>query len=122
MRPVGVILALAAAGALCCSGSQAPAAKPSATPAPSAPEASSGNEPEPDREEEGERVRIEGALTAEGVECQALRTADDELYTLTGDLEGFAPGDRVRVEGRISRFSICMQGTTLTVERIERVD
>ncbi|HVR30158.1 MAG TPA: DUF5818 domain-containing protein [Thermoanaerobaculia bacterium] len=75
----------------------------------------------PDQDDDGETVRLEGVLTGEGIECQALRTADDELYTLTGDLEGFATGDRVRIEGRVARFSICMQGTTVTVERIERV-
>jgi hypothetical protein len=71
---------------------------------------------------EEELVTVRGTLTAEGVECQALRTAEDELYTLTGDLGGFETGAVVEVEGRIARFSICMQGTTITVESIEAVD
>jgi hypothetical protein len=71
---------------------------------------------------EEELVTVRGTLTDEGVECQALRTAEGELYTLTGDLGGFETGAVVEVEGRIARFSICMQGTTLTVESIESVD
>lgn len=74
-------------------------------------------------EEQGERepLTVTGALTEEGVECQALRGDDGDLYTLTGDLEGFGPGDRVRVVGRPARFSFCMQGTTLEVESVERL-
>jgi hypothetical protein len=72
-------------------------------------------------EQDEERVVVVGTLTDEGVECPALRDEEGELYTLTGDLGDFGPGDRVRVEGTVARFSICMQGTTLAVERIERV-
>lgn len=67
-------------------------------------------------------VTVRGTLTGEGVECQALRTAEGELYTLTGDLGGFGVGDEVEVAGRVARFSICMQGTTLTVESIAAVE
>lgn len=73
------------------------------------------------QESETEIVTVTGVLTDEGVECQALRGDDGRLYTVAGDLEGFASGDRVRVEGRIAEMSFCMQGTTLTVERIERL-
>lgn len=65
-------------------------------------------------------VRVVGRLTDEGVECQALRTDDDVLYTLTGNLGDVRPGDRVIVEGTLPEASICMQGTTIAVERIER--
>lgn len=68
---------------------------------------------------EGGSVTVTGVLTDEGVECQALRGDDGRLYTIAGDLEGFASGDRVQVQGRIAQMSFCMQGTTLTVERIE---
>lgn len=67
-----------------------------------------------------EVVRIEGRLTDEGVECQALRTDDGDLYTLTGELHNFQPGDRVYVEGTVATLSTCQQGTTINVRRIER--
>ncbi len=60
-------------------------------------------------------VCVKGTLTDEGVECQALRTQDDQLYTLVGDLKGFTVGDKVYVCGMIAEFSFCMQGTTLSV-------
>jgi hypothetical protein len=63
-------------------------------------------------------VKVEGVLTDEGVECQALRGEDGQLYTLTGDLGGFATGDRVRVIGTVAEVSICQQGTTLQVRSI----
>lgn len=66
-------------------------------------------------------TRVIGELTDEGVECPALRADDGTLYTLAGDTGSFQTGDRVQVEGRVSQMSICMQGTTLEVERISRV-
>ena len=68
-----------------------------------------------------EKVRIEGTLTDEGVECQAMRPLGGEVYTLTGDLSGYAAGDEVWVEGSIAESSFCMQGITIEVERIGRV-
>ena len=66
-------------------------------------------------------IRVTGVLTDAGVECQALETDDDELYTLTGELGGYEAGDRVTVEGRVAGMSYCMQGTTIAVERIRSV-
>ena len=63
-------------------------------------------------------LRVGGTLTEDGVECPALRGEDGQLYTLTGDLEGMAPGDHVCVQGRLAEISICQQGTTLSVEQI----
>ncbi len=60
-----------------------------------------------------------GQLTAEGVECPTLRGDDGVLYTLTGDLAEFKAGDEVIVEGTLPEMSICMQGTTIQVVRIE---
>lgn len=67
---------------------------------------------------DAEPVQVTGTLTEDGVECQALQGEDGTLYTLTGDLGGFGPGDRVEVEGTVAEMSICMQGTTLAVEVI----
>ena len=59
-----------------------------------------------------------GVLTDEGVECQAFRSEDGELFTLIGDLERFGNGDKVVVCGTIAEISFCMQGTTLVVSYI----
>ncbi len=59
-----------------------------------------------------------GVLTDEGVECQAFRSDEGELFTLLGDLGGFSDGDKVVVCGTIADISFCMQGTTLVVSYI----
>jgi hypothetical protein len=69
---------------------------------------------------QSQSITVTGKLTNEGVECKAMRGDDGKLYTLTGDLKGFKPGDRVKVTGRVAEMSSCMQGTTLGVEKIER--
>jgi len=59
-----------------------------------------------------------GVLTDEGVECQAFRSNEGELFTLLGDLGGFSVGDKVVVCGTIAEISPCMQGTTLVISYI----
>ena len=61
---------------------------------------------------------IEGVLTNEGQECPTLRTGDGHLYTLTGDLRGFKPRDRVCVVPDYVDMTYCQQGTTARVTRI----
>ena len=81
------------------------------------------NEPamQPATDTQGE-VTIIGKLTAEGVECRALRAdGTNELYTLAGKTGGFANGDHVKVVGKIAEVSFCMQGTTIAVKSITRV-
>jgi hypothetical protein len=63
-------------------------------------------------------ICVKGKLTNEGVECQTLRTTDDEIYTLVGELNGFKIGDEVVVCGTIADISFCMQGTTINVSWI----
>jgi hypothetical protein len=66
-------------------------------------------------------VTVVGKLTAEGVECQALREdKTNKLYTLSGNLKSFKTGDHVKVGGSIAEISICQQGTTINVSSIER--
>lgn len=60
-------------------------------------------------------VCVRGALTDEGVECQAFRSTGGELYTLLGDLKGFKIGDEVVVCGHIAEISFCQQGTTIVI-------
>lgn len=63
--------------------------------------------------------RLSGTL-ASGTECTLLRTDDGTRYALTGDLEGYGPGDEVRVEGTEADMSFCMEGeATLEVRAIE---
>lgn len=71
----------------------------------------------------GKKVVVYGVLTNEGVECQALRGDDGILYTLAGvagKMEGFEVGDHVRVQGTVAEMSICQQGTTLDVKKIQQ--
>jgi hypothetical protein len=122
LRTTAVLLALTAvaAAAGCAGRGPPPADRPPAGRAPSTP--ASGDGDQGDLPAKAQAIRLEGVLTGEGVECQALRTSAGELYTLTGDLGGLGIGDRVRLQGRVARFSTCMQGTTVTVESIERID
>lgn len=68
----------------------------------------------------GKNVVVRGVLTDEGVECQALRGDDGVLYTLAGRIEGYEVGDRVRVQGTVAEVSICQQGTTIDVKKIQK--
>jgi len=66
----------------------------------------------------GTTICIKGQLTDEGVECQALRTHSNELYTLVGDLKGFSVGDNVCVSGTVAEISFCMQGITISFNTV----
>ena len=69
------------------------------------------------------RVNIIGKHTNEGVECQALRGDNGELYTLLGGELGGLPVDaRVRVIGERLEFSSCQQGITIRVQSITPAD
>ncbi|WP_209425043.1 LysM peptidoglycan-binding domain-containing protein [Pararhodobacter sp. SW119] len=67
-------------------------------------------------------LRVTGTVTREGVSCPALRGDDGRLYTLAGIFEPLRPGERVDVIGREARSSICMQGTTIQVRQLNRLD
>ena len=67
-------------------------------------------------------VTIIGTVTDEGVECPAIRTDRNELYTIAGgDRNVLRPGVRVRVTGTIAEMSICQQGTTISATKVEVV-
>jgi hypothetical protein len=69
------------------------------------------------------RVTIVGRLTSEGVECQALRGDDGQLYTLLGgDLGNLPVETRVSVLGERLEFSSCQQGITIRVRSITPAD
>ena len=63
-------------------------------------------------------VTIIGRLTNEGVECQALRGDNGQLYTLLGDFRALPVDTRVCVSGRQVEFSSCQQGITIRVQSI----
>ncbi len=65
------------------------------------------------------KVVVTGKITDEGVEYLAMRGDDGTLYTLGRPENPPRPGQRVRVTGTIAQASICMQGTTISVEKIE---
>jgi hypothetical protein len=76
----------------------------------------------PAESNEGARVTVVGRLTSEGVECQALRGDDGQLYTLLGDLGTLSVDARVRVSGERLEFSTCQQGITIRVQSITPAD
>jgi hypothetical protein len=61
-----------------------------------------------------ERIQLPAAL--------ALLLGTDLAGSLAGNLGSFRPGDRVTVRGRIADVSTCMQGPTLTVQRINKAE
>lgn len=65
-------------------------------------------------------ITITGTVTSEGVECPAVRTADNTLYTIAGgEREKLKPGVRVRITGTRAEVSFCMQGTTINATKVE---
>lgn len=79
-----------------------------------------GAPPAPTPPMSADTIRVTGRITDEGVECPALRTDGDTLYTLAGAPDWVRPGERVAVTGTIAEMSFCMQGTTIAVQRVER--
>lgn len=75
-----------------------------------------------DRPSPSERLIVRGTIIKGGAECPLLRSDDGRVYSLTGDIGGFGPGDRVLVEGRLAEVSICMQGRALQVRRISEAE
>jgi LysM repeat protein len=67
-------------------------------------------------------MRFTGTVTAEGIECPAVRGDDGRLYTLAGEFGRLRPGDRVQVTGRQAQASFCRQGTTVEVRQLVRLD
>ena len=68
----------------------------------------------------GNRLCVRGRLTGEGIECQALRGDDGRLYTLLGPRIAVKTGAPVCACGTLTRFSTCMQGTTIAVDTLRQ--
>lgn len=57
-----------------------------------------------------------------GVDCQGMRDTQGRLWSLTGgDLARFRAGERVLVRGTVPDVSVCVRGTALQVDHIERI-
>ncbi len=65
------------------------------------------------------RIRVRGEVTDEGREFPTLRGPDDELYCLGGEVAGFEPGNRVRIEGRLAESLDCPEGIPVEVDSHE---
>ncbi len=63
-------------------------------------------------------IRRVGRVTDEGWPCLTLRDENNLLYSLTGELGTFRPGDQVVVDGTYARASSCRDGSTIGVTRI----
>ncbi len=59
--------------------------------------------------------RVEGEITDEGLACPTLRNGDDRLYTLEGNTEGIAPGDRVVLRATLVAEPACGEGVAIEV-------
>ena len=69
-------------------------------------------------------VALDGTMTDEGVECPTMRTDDGTLYSLalrTPQNQIF-PGQKIHVEGTVAQISICQQGTTIEVDKLEKAE
>ena len=69
-------------------------------------------------------LRRRGAIADGPGDCLILREAGEgqELYVLTGDVQGLTVGDEVLVEATLSESPGCGQGAALQVTRAERLD
>ncbi len=68
-------------------------------------------------DEDGE-FRVEGEITDEGLACPSMRNGDDRLYTLEGNTEGIAPGDRVVLQATLSAAPACAEGVAIEVRDV----
>ena len=59
--------------------------------------------------------RVEGEITDEGLTCPTLRNGDDRLYTLEGNTDGIAPGDRVVLRATLAAAAACGEGVAIEV-------
>lgn len=55
----------------------------------------------------GDTIAVDGYLTNEGYQCQALRDDNGDLYMLVGHTYGLRTGDHARVVGRVGDGGYC---------------
>jgi hypothetical protein len=62
-----------------------------------------------------------GRVSLQGTSCHVLTGDADEIYYLTGITSGLQMGDRIKVVGRPVESTTCGKGTTIEVQKAERV-
>jgi hypothetical protein len=68
----------------------------------------------------GDTLVVDGYLTREGYECQALRDDNGELYMLVGNTFGLRNGDHARVTGRVVDGGACnWEGTAFEITDVK---
>jgi len=68
----------------------------------------------------GDTLVVDGYLTREGYECQALRDDNGELYMLVGNTFGLRSGDHARVTGRVVDGGYCnWEGTAFEITDVK---
>jgi hypothetical protein len=68
----------------------------------------------------GDTLVVDGYLTREGYECQALRDDNGELYMLVGNTFGLRNGDHARVTGRVVDGGYCnWEGTAFEITDVK---
>ena len=67
-------------------------------------------------------LSLTGMLIDGGVECPLFQADDGAQYTLLGDLHDLKSGDKVRLSGEEAAISFCMQGKTLSVRTISKIN
>lgn len=64
----------------------------------------------------GDTIAVDGYLTNEGYQCQALRDDNGQLYMLVGNTYGLRTGDHARVVGRVADGGYCnWEGTAFEI-------
>ena len=59
--------------------------------------------------------RVDGEITDEGLACPTLRNGDGRLYTLEGNADAVAPGDRVVLRATLAAEPACEEGVAIEV-------
>jgi hypothetical protein len=62
-----------------------------------------------------------GKVSLQSTSCPILTGEADEIYYLTGITSGLQMGDRIRVVGRPVESTACGKGTTIEVQKAERL-
>ena len=59
------------------------------------------------RSSKGQQISIVGRISAQALECPALKADDGRIFSLYGRTSHLKSGDRVRITGRLGGSPIC---------------
>lgn len=88
------------------------------------PHSQARDKPSADKQLKGPILTLKTIMTAEGVECAAVRGADGTLYTIPSMPHTFEKGDKLNImvaDPIVPFASFCQQGQTIDWIRIELV-